>query len=595
MGKRVSTLHRVELVLAGALTVCVGLAGLGAVRDHRDAAAGTAGSAQRPSTTPMTTTTTTGGPGASPSAPVQAGHPHAGAPAVPAALDVGRAPFRWPSSVWARRVDTAPVATDSDALVGDLMGQVAQAYGGIAAFNVSGYNVSAVTAAPGQARVTVHWDNCQHKPYTPPGLLGPGGQFDRVPIPDTAIPAAGSDAELTVLSPSTDQLWEFWQLHRTGRRWSACWGGRIDHVSRSPGYFANGFGASATGLATVGGMVSVAEGRSGVIDHALALAVTDPAPWDHVSWPAQRSDGSPGSTGLIAEGTRFRLDPHLDVRALGLSPLATAIARAAQRYGFVVSDKASAVSVIAQNGALAQLRTGANPWQAILAGTPSYEVLRHFPWEHLQALPADYGRHLGRTGGAPTDGWRPGQRSVLSVQWSWFGGQRSAVSGQRSADRRSTARRSPLRRSPSRRSPSRRSPVRRSDCRRSDCRRSATRESGRRSATGWSGRRSATGWSGSQVAGRGPDAGNPATAVDPASPRDGRSPVRWRITRAGAPAARTWAGSAPRTTEFAPMTVPAPIEDPAVTTTFAPIQTSSPIEIGEHVYCGALAGRPVGS
>jgi len=405
VGRRVSTLHRVELALAGALTVCVGLAGLGAVRDHRDAAGGAAGGAARPAAS-TTTRTTTSGPGAAPSASASSSSAtHAGAAAVPAALDVGRAPFRWPSSVWARRVDTAPVATDSDALVGDLVGQVTQAYGGIAAFNVSGYNVSAVTAAPGQPRVTVHWDNCQHKPYTPPGLLGPGGQFDRVPIPATAIPAAGSDAELTVLSPATDQLWEFWQLHRSGRRWSACWGGRIDHVSSSPGYFADGFGASATGLATVGGMVSVAEARSGVIDHALALAVTNPAPWDHVSWPAQRSDGSPGSTGLIAEGTRFRLDPRLDVATLGLSPLATAIARAAQRYGFVVSDKASAVSMIAQNGALAQLRTGANPWQAILAGTPSYEILRHFPWQRLQALPEGYGRHLGRsTAAAPTAG-----------------------------------------------------------------------------------------------------------------------------------------------------------------------------------------------
>lgn len=321
------------------------------------------------------------GPSASASAPVAAG-----------ALELGQVGFSWASSVWARPVTAAPVATDSDGQVADLLGQVTGAYGGVAALNVSHFNVSAVTAPAGQPTLDVAWDNCQHKTYTPPGLLGRGGQFAGVPIPADAIPASGTDSELTIWSPSTDRLWEFWQLHRRGSGWVACWGGRIDHVSRSPGYFTGGFGASATGLATVGGMVSLADARAGVIDHALALAIIDPAPWDDVAWPAQRSDGSPDSTGLIAEGTRFRLDPAIDVSTLKLTPIAAAIARAAQEYGFIVSDKASAVSVIAQSGAVVQLRTGINPWIAILHGVRSYDALRDFPWQDLQALPAGWGR-----------------------------------------------------------------------------------------------------------------------------------------------------------------------------------------------------------
>jgi hypothetical protein len=372
--------------VAGAVVLSVGLGAFGVLRETGHGPA-TAGTVTSPVPQPGVVA---GGPAAATSSVTASPSPTPTAAA--GALELGEQPFHWPSSVWDQTVGTAPVAANSDAEVADLIGQVSAVYGGIAALNVSAYNVSAVTAPPGQARVDVAWTNCQHKNYTPTGLLGPGGQFTGVPIPADAIPAAGTDSELTIWSPSTDQLWEFWQLHRTGTGWSACWGGRIDDVAKSPGYFTDGFGASATGLATVGGMVSIAEARRGVIDHALALAITNPAPWNDVSWPAQRSDGSPGSTGVIAEGTRFRLDPKVDVAALHLTPLAAAIARAAQTYGFIVSDKASAVSVVAQSGAVEQAQTGSNPWSSILGATKSYEALRGFPWQDLQALPADYGR-----------------------------------------------------------------------------------------------------------------------------------------------------------------------------------------------------------
>lgn len=299
-----------------------------------------------------------------------------------------------PRSVFRASVRAAPVDRRSRPEVRDLVSQVARYYGGTAAFNVWQSNGSVVSVPGRQRRIDVRWDDCQGKGAAPAGLLGRGGQFTSVPIPADAVPAVGTDRELTVLSRSTDQLWEFWKAHRDARgRWHACWGGRIDRVSRSPGSFSGGFGATATGLPLAGGMVSIADMARGSIDHAVALTIPDPAPWHEISWPARRSDGSSDSTGSIAEGTRFRLRASMNLRALHLTPIALMIARAAQRYGFVVVDKGAAVSVIAESGTGEQSRTGVNPWGRYLRGTPSYRVLAGFPWSALQALTINWGQH----------------------------------------------------------------------------------------------------------------------------------------------------------------------------------------------------------
>jgi hypothetical protein len=343
------------------------------------AATAAATTAKPPVTAPVKTTVTTG---TATTATVPSGA-EAGAPAA--------GPFG-PGSVWRASIFAAPLATNSAVLVADLASQVATRYGGIAAFNVWQYNTSFYTAVASTPIADVGWDNCQGKTYVPVGLVGPGGQFSAVPIPANAIPAAGADAELTVYSPATDQLWEFWKASHRADGWHACWGGRIDHVSTSPGFFTGGFGASASGLAVAGGMVSIADVRHGSIDHAMVLAVTDAAPWRIVSWPAQRSDGSASSLSLIAEGTRFRLDPSINVDALPMTPVAKMIAKAAQKYGFIVTDKAGAVSVVAESGAGIQAATGVNPWTAIMGSTPSYLMMRNFPWDKLQALPQNYGK-----------------------------------------------------------------------------------------------------------------------------------------------------------------------------------------------------------
>lgn len=297
-----------------------------------------------------------------------------------------------PSSFWYQEVSSAPLAANSAAQVASLNGSVVDRYGGVAAFNAHQYGVSFVTAAASTPLINVTFDDCQGKGYTPAGLSGVGGQFTGVPIPDGALAAEGTDAELSVYDPATDQLWEFWDAQKTSSGWSACWGGRIDAVSHSQGIFSGGFGANATGTTEAAGVVTLAEAEAGMINHAIAISIPSVAPWNQFSWPAQRSDGSPSSASPVMEGTRFRLNPNLTLSTLGLTPLGLAIARAAQTYGFVVTDQGGAVAVSAESGSMQQAATGADPWAAVEQGVPDYSILRNFPWSQLQALPKDYGK-----------------------------------------------------------------------------------------------------------------------------------------------------------------------------------------------------------
>lgn len=297
-----------------------------------------------------------------------------------------------PRSVWRQRIGDAPLAENSAALAANLAGQVSRYYGGTAAFNVWDYTQAIYTVPAEQTRVDVTWDNCQNKSYTPRNLLGTGGQFTSVPMPSDARPSSGRDMSISVYQPSSDQVWGFWKANKQADGWHACWGGRIDNASTAHGYYPDGFGTTATGLAGEGGTVNIKDVQAGRIDHALVLQVVDAAHWANFSWPAQRSDGGSTAPDAIPEGTRFRLDPSLDVDELGLHPVARMVAKAAQQYGFIVSDKAGAVSVVAEDGAALEAITGVNPWTAMLAGRPGYAVLQGFPWHAMQALPRDWGK-----------------------------------------------------------------------------------------------------------------------------------------------------------------------------------------------------------
>ena len=96
--------------------------------------------------------------------------------------------------------------------------------------------------------------------------------------------------------------------------------------------------------------------------------------------------------GLAVAAARPVLDPRLDIEGLKMHPIGKIIARAAQKYGFVVWDKAGAISLRAQNPKSYTKLGQDDPYTALFAKTPAYAILSGMPWDKLQFLPMDYGK-----------------------------------------------------------------------------------------------------------------------------------------------------------------------------------------------------------
>jgi hypothetical protein len=275
-----------------------------------------------------------------------------------------------PHSVWNEPVaSSAPLASNSAAMVTEVRRQVLT-YGQW--INTWQYSVPVYTVPAHQPRVRVTLDANDRTLQR---------DFASVPLPADARPAGGTDGHLTVYQPSRDTLWEFWKLSKGPDGWHARWGGKMRHVSTSDGSFPAPYGASASGLALLGGLMRTRELQDGRIDHALALGI----PRTRASWfvsPATRSDGSATWASAPPEGTHLRLDPTIDVAALDLPPVTEAIALAAQRYGIVIRDGSGAVTFYAED----PTPTGHNPYPALFGGDYPSHLLLKFPWSRLQVL-----------------------------------------------------------------------------------------------------------------------------------------------------------------------------------------------------------------
>ncbi len=295
------------------------------------------------------------------------------------------------TSFWYRPIPAdAPLHPNSAAFVAEFVRQ-RKAYYGTVSINTRNYAAPVYVVGPGVAPVTVtEWDG-QHKGWKDPKLAE---QWRSVPIPDYAEQADGTDAEMCIYQPSSDSLWEFWLTRKVDGQWQATWGGGMKNASKNPGVWENHYGTTATSLPFLGGQITPEELRKGVIDHVMGIALVDAEKPDVFSWPATRSDGynPKNEPNRIPEGLRFRLDPAVNVEALDLPPAGKTIARAAQKYGFVVWDKAGAITLRAENPKSYTQRGEPDPYPALFTGKPAWAILQGIPWERLQFLPMDYGK-----------------------------------------------------------------------------------------------------------------------------------------------------------------------------------------------------------
>jgi hypothetical protein len=307
--------------------------------------------------------------------------------AAPAAAE---RPFA-PSSVWNKPLAAdARLAPNSRSLVSELMRQRRFSTPWV---NTTTYSTPVYTVGPATAAAPVHVDTPSALFSSPADAEALRPRLGAVPIPDGARPAAGVNRHMVVWQPSTDTMWELWNAHRVPDEpspwktdsilgWHAAWGARIDRASSNAGTGQAPFGATASGLPLMGGLIRLSEWRSLKIRHALALGIHDIAA-DSPVWPANRTDGGYRGRGAIPMGTRFRLDPRVDIDSLRLSPAGRAIALAAQRYGMVVRDHADkSFALYGEDPA----PTGQNPYPRVFGGLRPDQVLRGFPWRQLEAV-----------------------------------------------------------------------------------------------------------------------------------------------------------------------------------------------------------------
>ncbi len=207
--------------------------------------------------------------------------------------------------------------------------------------NSDEYSSSIYVVGPAQPDVHVTLDNT-----TAPGASALAVALASVPIPVYARPSDGSDHVMTILQPSTDELWEFWIARTRLTAGTLRGAARMKGVSTSPGYYSPSswpgaswsWGAGASSLPVLAGMITVADLESGHIDHALSMAVPDPRS-GVFALPAQRTDGDSTDPSALPEGAHLRLDPSLNIDSLNLPPITAMIAKAAQTYGIVITNK----------------------------------------------------------------------------------------------------------------------------------------------------------------------------------------------------------------------------------------------------------------
>jgi hypothetical protein len=303
----------------------------------------------------------------------------------------GLTPFRFfsPSSIWNQPIRSrARLAPNSSALVGALVSEIARgrADGGRPSVTIdtTSYSVPIYTVPPGQPTVAVAL-----RSGSAPALAR---AWSAVPLPSNALPAVGTDGELVVWQPSSDRLWEFWQLANIGGLWQASWGGAIMNVSSSSGVYGTrawpgahpAWGASSCSLSIAGGLITLEDMQLGQINHVLTLSIPSVRANVYAS-PAERTDGTSSDPLSLPEGARLRIDPRVDLTHLHLPRVALMIAKAAQRYGIVICARGPNIGFYAQD----PTPTGANPYvgsAGYFGGRQPSELLAAFPWSDLQVL-----------------------------------------------------------------------------------------------------------------------------------------------------------------------------------------------------------------
>jgi hypothetical protein len=221
------------------------------------------------------------------------------------------------------------------------------------------------------------------KPSDPVRQISSGGHTVSVHIPNKARPMNTSDAALTVIDRSTNQVVGLFGAHVSGGSWSVSGLSRYGFQSGGiagglPGGARDNFGHR--GIPASVPAVTKREIRRGKIRHRLEIywheTASSTPEGRSAYFPMTGSEG--GKNGVVPEGAVIRIRQNVNLRSLHLSRAAYVIARALQKYGAVVGDNAG-------QGNSLKLQ-GNTDWSGIL-GTDSLHAI---PWSDYVFVKGGY-------------------------------------------------------------------------------------------------------------------------------------------------------------------------------------------------------------
>ena len=309
------------------------------------------------------------------------------------------------SWVHTRLVDNAPIDPMSATWVTEFARMMMANQGGVGAL-LEAYPIYVVGPDQPTSRVVT---------ADPPGTPKADylqSRFNAVPIPnpDTFKPQQASDMAAVIYQPSTDTLWEFWLMQKTGNKtthsagnsvgeWQATWGGQLNNVSQNPGWWITepeGWkpGATATGIPILATLVTLGDLQKGSIDHpiAITLGISDAF---YPSWnqpPAQRTDGGNDAPDKIPLGVIFRLPADLELESYpvlatngGPKNVWRMMAEAMQNYGMVPVDTGGTSILFAEDTTNPPQFAGGDPFGSSPLYFPFIQF-DEFPWDKMQVL-----------------------------------------------------------------------------------------------------------------------------------------------------------------------------------------------------------------
>lgn len=291
--------------------------------------------------------------------------------------------------------------------------------------NIIGNGQAIWVAKPGDRRVQIKNSN-----YRGTGInvfSWMEKQWASVPLPAGFGANSFGDGEVTIYDRQNDRMYEFYRLNFNSSTgfWQSGWGGTMDRVSQQmgtweqqtayPGVMPMTFrpGMWGSGIPALGYTPTIDEFQRGEIPHMIGLVLPEALRNFYTPPIAKRTD-SRGTQNWpaqwsIPEGTIIRLPANLNIDALGLTPFAKTIAKAVQKYGWIVADTGGNCSMRAQSPGgtrygLTWTQYSPDPYlkPGGILGCPStvtayggYEYyqkcapwrqLINFPWDKLQVL-----------------------------------------------------------------------------------------------------------------------------------------------------------------------------------------------------------------